>query len=133
MKPRLTRPLATSSSTTRPTVETGMASSSWRRSPDVLMPTTRPCASISGPPETAGDSRRPGPQHRAEAPPRPELPGPAEGAHDAPAHARPVPHRQHDVADLQRAGLAERRRGEVGVADPEHGQIGAGVTADKTR
>src|SRR5206468_11628118 len=53
-QPRLTWPLSINSSATRTTVETGMASSSCRDSPEALIPTTRPWTSTSGPPEKPG-------------------------------------------------------------------------------
>src|SRR5438094_10130545 len=66
-------------------------------------------------------------------PAAPRPPATPEGADDAPARARPVSYRQHDVADLERAWIAAVCWREVDVANPEPGQRGPGITPDQAR
>src|SRR5881409_326408 len=76
----------------------------------------------------AGVERQVQPHELIDLPAAPRPPAAPEGAYDAPAHARPVSHRQHDVAHLERARIAEVCEREIGVVDPKYGQIGPRIT-----
>src|SRR5207247_2092070 len=52
----------------------------------------------------AGVERQVQPHELIDLPAAPRPPAAPEGAYDAPAHARPVSHRQHDVAHLSEPG-----------------------------
>ena len=101
----------------------------------VLMPTTKPRESTSGPPELPGligaacwitfSISRPS---------RPRIVRP-ERAHHAGRHGRlqaeRTAHRDHELADAQRRGVAELRDRQAARREPNHGEIGRRIVADE--